>query len=100
MARRWRYDTIVRHASTLGVYDEAEAQFTIYTSAGGGVIRQRDDIAGALGVAKDRVRVVSAISAGISGSATIAARSSRWSPGRQNASAGRSSGFASGATPS
>src|SRR5207302_6430129 len=45
--------------AALGVYDEAASQFTIYTSAGGGVIRQRDDIAGALGVAKDRVRVIS-----------------------------------------
>ena len=31
----------------------------MYTSAGGGVIRQRDDIAGALGVAKEAVRIVS-----------------------------------------
>jgi carbon-monoxide dehydrogenase large subunit len=31
----------------------------VYTSAGGGVIRQRDDIAGALGVPKDAVRVIS-----------------------------------------
>jgi len=30
---------------------------TVYTSAGGGVIRQQDDIAGALDVAKDAVRV-------------------------------------------
>ncbi|HEV8031098.1 MAG TPA: xanthine dehydrogenase family protein molybdopterin-binding subunit, partial [Stellaceae bacterium] len=45
--------------AALGVYDKAVAQFTVYTSAGGGVIRQRDDIAGALGVAKDRVRIVS-----------------------------------------
>jgi len=44
--------------AALGVYDEAASQFTIYTSAGGGVIRQRDDIAGALWVAKDSVRVV------------------------------------------
>jgi hypothetical protein len=33
--------------TALGAYDEAAAQFTVYTSAGGGVIRQRDDIAGA-----------------------------------------------------
>jgi carbon-monoxide dehydrogenase large subunit len=43
----------------LGAYDPAVARFTIYTSAGGGVIRQRDDIAGALGVAKGAVRVIS-----------------------------------------
>ncbi len=45
--------------AALGFYDPAAAQYTVYTSAGGGVIRQRDDIAGALGVAKDAVRVVS-----------------------------------------
>src|ERR1700676_313325 len=45
--------------AAVGAYDEAVARFTVYTSAGGGVIRQRDDIAGALGVAKDAVRVVS-----------------------------------------
>jgi carbon-monoxide dehydrogenase large subunit len=45
--------------AALGAYDEAAGKFTVYTSAGGGVIRQRDDIAGALGVAKDAVRIVS-----------------------------------------
>jgi carbon-monoxide dehydrogenase large subunit len=45
--------------AALGTHDKASGQFTVYTSAGGGVIRQRDDIAGALGVAKDAVRVVS-----------------------------------------
>jgi aerobic carbon-monoxide dehydrogenase large subunit len=45
--------------AALGAYDEAAGNFTVYTSAGGGVIRQRDDIAGALGVAKDAVRIVS-----------------------------------------
>jgi carbon-monoxide dehydrogenase large subunit len=45
--------------AALGLYDPASRQFTLYTSAGGGVIRQRDDIAGALGAAKDAVRVVS-----------------------------------------
>jgi aerobic carbon-monoxide dehydrogenase large subunit len=46
--------------AALGVYDEAAAKgFTVYTSAGGGVIRQRDDIAGVLGVTKDAVRVIS-----------------------------------------
>jgi carbon-monoxide dehydrogenase large subunit len=45
--------------AVVGVYDKAAAQFTVYTSAGGGVIRQRDDIAGALGVPKDAVRVIS-----------------------------------------
>ncbi|MBV9686169.1 MAG: xanthine dehydrogenase family protein molybdopterin-binding subunit [Alphaproteobacteria bacterium] len=45
--------------AAIGVYDEPVRRFTLYTSAGGGVIRQRDDIAGALGVSKDAVRVVS-----------------------------------------
>jgi aerobic carbon-monoxide dehydrogenase large subunit len=45
--------------AALGVYDADHARFTVHTSAGGGVIRQRDDIAGALGVAKEAVRVVS-----------------------------------------
>ncbi len=45
--------------AAIGLYDEPAARFTVYTSTGGGVIRQRDDIAGALGVAKDAVRVVS-----------------------------------------
>jgi carbon-monoxide dehydrogenase large subunit len=45
--------------AAIGAYDAAAERFTVYTSAGGGVIRQRDDIAGALGVAKDAVRVVS-----------------------------------------
>jgi carbon-monoxide dehydrogenase large subunit len=45
--------------AALGTYDPAADNFTVYTSAGGGVIRQRDDIAGALGVSKEAVRVVS-----------------------------------------
>jgi aerobic carbon-monoxide dehydrogenase large subunit len=45
--------------AALGAYEAAADKFTVYTSAGGGVIRQRDDIAGALGVAKEAVRVVS-----------------------------------------
>ena len=45
--------------AALGMYEPAADKFTVYTSAGGGVIRQRDDIAGALGVSKEAVRVVS-----------------------------------------
>lgn len=45
--------------AALGAHDSTSGRFTVHTSAGGGVIRQRDDIAGALGIAKDRVRVVS-----------------------------------------
>src|SRR5262252_1403601 len=42
-----------------GVYDETAARYTVYTSAGGGVVRQRDDIAAALGVPAAAVRVIS-----------------------------------------
>ncbi|HEY1795172.1 MAG TPA: xanthine dehydrogenase family protein molybdopterin-binding subunit [Stellaceae bacterium] len=45
--------------AALGAFDPAAQRFIIYTSAGGGVTRQRNDIAGALGVANDAVRVVS-----------------------------------------
>ena len=45
--------------AALGAYDSVLDKFTVYTSAGGGVIRQRDDIAGALGVSKEAVRVIS-----------------------------------------
>jgi carbon-monoxide dehydrogenase large subunit len=45
--------------TVIGVYDEATARFTVYAGAGGGVVRQRDDIAGALGVPHDAVRVIS-----------------------------------------
>jgi Molybdopterin-binding domain of aldehyde dehydrogenase len=45
--------------AALGVYDEIAGRFTVYASAGGGVIWRREDIAGALGVPKDAVRVVS-----------------------------------------
>jgi carbon-monoxide dehydrogenase large subunit len=45
--------------AALGVYAAAAAQYTVYTSAGGGVVRQRDDIAAVLGVPPGLVRVVS-----------------------------------------
>jgi aerobic carbon-monoxide dehydrogenase large subunit len=45
--------------AALGVYDAAAAKYTVYTSAGGGVVRQRDDIAAVLGVPPAMVRVVS-----------------------------------------
>ena len=45
--------------AAVGVYDERTARYTVYTSAGGGVVRQRDDIAAALGVPTEAVRVVS-----------------------------------------
>jgi aerobic carbon-monoxide dehydrogenase large subunit len=45
--------------AAVGAYDPVTAQVTLYTSAGGGVVRHRDDIAGALGVAKGAVRVIS-----------------------------------------
>ncbi|MGC2415484.1 MAG: xanthine dehydrogenase family protein molybdopterin-binding subunit [Stellaceae bacterium] len=43
----------------IGVYEEPVGRYTVYTSAGGGVTRQREDVAGALGVAKDAVRIIS-----------------------------------------
>jgi hypothetical protein len=42
----------------VGVYEAAD-RCTVYTSAGGGVVRQRDDIAAVLGVPAAAVRVVS-----------------------------------------
>ena len=45
--------------AALGVYDKGAAQYTVYTSAGGGVVRQRDDIAAVLGAPPATVRVVS-----------------------------------------
>jgi carbon-monoxide dehydrogenase large subunit len=45
--------------AVVGVYDEAAARYTVYTSAGGGVVRQRYDIAAVLGVPAAAVRVVS-----------------------------------------
>jgi carbon-monoxide dehydrogenase large subunit len=45
--------------AAVGVYDAAAARYTVYTSAGGGVVRQRDDIAAVLGVPPAAVRVVS-----------------------------------------
>ncbi|MEJ0069816.1 MAG: molybdopterin cofactor-binding domain-containing protein [Pseudomonadota bacterium] len=45
--------------SVTAVYDAAAARFTLYASAGGGVVRLRTDVAGALGVAPDQVRVIS-----------------------------------------
>jgi aerobic carbon-monoxide dehydrogenase large subunit len=45
--------------AAVGVYDAAAARYTVYTSAGGGVVRQRDDIAAVLGVPAAAVRVVS-----------------------------------------
>ena len=45
--------------AAVGVYDETAARCTVYTSAGGGVVRQRDDIAAVLSVPAAAVRVVS-----------------------------------------
>ena len=45
--------------AAVGAYDEAAARYTVYTSAGGGVVRQRDDVAAVLGVPPAAVRVVS-----------------------------------------
>ena len=45
--------------AAVGAYDENAARYTVHTSAGGGVVRQRDDIATVLGVPPAAVRVVS-----------------------------------------
>jgi aerobic carbon-monoxide dehydrogenase large subunit len=45
--------------AAVGVYDPDAQRYTVYTSAGGGVVRQRDDIAAELGVPTTAVRVVS-----------------------------------------
>jgi len=45
--------------AAIGAYDETAARYTVYTSAGGGVVRQRDDTAAVLGVPAAAVRVVS-----------------------------------------
>jgi carbon-monoxide dehydrogenase large subunit len=45
--------------AAVGDYDEAAARYTVYTSSGGGVVRQREDIAAVLGVPAAAVRVVS-----------------------------------------
>jgi carbon-monoxide dehydrogenase large subunit len=45
--------------AAVGAHDAAAAHYIVCTSAGGGVVRQRDDIAAVLGVPTDKVRVVS-----------------------------------------
>ena len=45
--------------AAVGVYDQTTARYTVFTSAGGGVVRQRDDIAAVLSVPAAAVRVVS-----------------------------------------
>jgi carbon-monoxide dehydrogenase large subunit len=45
--------------AAVGAYDEDGARYTVHTSAGGGVVRQRDDIATVLSVPPAVVRVVS-----------------------------------------
>ena len=45
--------------AALGVYDADATRYTVYTPAGGGVVRQRDDIAAVLGVSPVAIRVVS-----------------------------------------
>jgi carbon-monoxide dehydrogenase large subunit len=45
--------------AAVGAYNKNAARYTVHTSAGGGVVRQRDDIATVLGVPPSEVRVVS-----------------------------------------
>ena len=44
--------------AAIGAYDEATARYTLYAGSGG-VVRQKADLAGALGVPETDVRVVS-----------------------------------------
>ena len=53
--------------AAVGVHDQTAARYTVYTSAGGGVVRQRDDIAAVLSVPAAAVRVVSGDVGGIFG---------------------------------
>jgi carbon-monoxide dehydrogenase large subunit len=45
--------------TAVGEYDPSSGRYTVHTGAGGGVVRQREDIAGALGVPIEAVRVMS-----------------------------------------
>jgi carbon-monoxide dehydrogenase large subunit len=45
--------------SAVGTYDKAEGLYTIYTAAGGGVVRHQNDVAGVFGVPKDAVHIIS-----------------------------------------
>jgi multimeric flavodoxin WrbA len=45
--------------AAVAVYDPRAPRYTVHTSAGGGVVRQRDDIAAVLGVSPVAIRVVS-----------------------------------------
>ena len=74
--------------AAVGVYDPSAPRYTVYTSAGGGVVRQRDDIAAVLGMPPAAVRG-RAMSAEISASATAPVRNSRWLPGRRDGSGAR-----------
>ena len=68
--------------AAVGVYDPDAQRYTVYTSAGGGVVRQGDDIAAVLGVRPPPSASCQAMSAAISASATAPVRNSRWLPGR------------------
>ena len=73
--------------TTVAAYDPASKQYTLYSGTGRGVAKARLDLAHALGVPAERVRVLCEEMGGSS-------------PGRRTASAGPSSGPASAANPS
>jgi molybdopterin-binding aldehyde dehydrogenase-like protein len=84
--------------AAVGVYDEMTERYSIYTSAGGGVVRQRDEVAAVLGVATAAVRVVSGDIGKISVSATTPILNWLWSRGRPGEWGARLNGRASAAT--
>jgi aerobic carbon-monoxide dehydrogenase large subunit len=83
--------------AAVGVYDGTAARYTVYTSAGGGVVRQRDDIAAVLAVPAPAVRVVSGDVGGNFGIRNNSYRNWRSSPGRPDEWVVRSNGCVSAA---
>ena len=75
--------------AAIGAYDKESGRTTLYAGSGG-VVRQKHELAGVLGVSDHGgARGRRATSAAISAPATPSIRNSRWSRGRRSASAGR-----------
>ena len=74
--------------AAVGVWDPASGRYTVHAGAGG-LGRTQTGVAGALGVPGERRARGGARRGGTSAPAIAAIRSSRWSPGRRGASAGR-----------
>ena len=86
--------------AAVGSYDAASGRTTLYAGSGG-VVRQKHELAGVLGVPPQTAfGWCPATSAAISAPATRSIPSSRWWPGRRDASAARSNGPASVRKPS